>query len=105
MAKEFAAKMELPPEMVMLTDPKRRSFKHAGLMRSAFLTLSPLALFYLVRAMFKGFRQGKLKGDPWQQGGAVVVSREGRLLYRQVSFGPGHHASPAKLLAAVPSPA
>ena len=104
MAKDFAAKMHLPPEMTVLTDPKLESYRLAGLRRSALRTLSPIAFFYFLRATFKGFRQGKTKGDSWQQGGSLVIGQGGRVLLRQVSAGPGHHAQPAKLLAALPAP-
>ena len=38
----------------------------------------------LGRALRRGFRQGKTQGDPWQQGGVVVLSRDGQVLFRQV---------------------
>jgi hypothetical protein len=100
-AKHFAGKIGFPPSVAVLTDPSRRAYDLAGLKRSAVLTMGPHAWLPYARAIMKGFRQGRLQGDPWQQGGALVVGRTGTLSMKHVSMGPGHHADPRMLLEAV----
>lgn len=97
-AKAFAEAAGLPPAFTLYTDPSKKAFDAAGLVRSALATLSPVALALHIRARVKGFAQGKLRGDPWQQGGALVVAPGGKVLFRHVSLAPGHHAHPGKLL-------
>jgi hypothetical protein len=101
MAKAFAEKVGFPPSVQLLTDPGRETYRLAGFKRSLFLTLGPQAWVPLIRALLRGFRQGRTKGDPWQQGGALVVSPRGEVVFRHVSLGPAHHASPNSLLRAV----
>ena len=103
-AKHFAETIGFPPSVTVLTDHSRQAYDLAGLKRSAVLTMGPHAWLPIARAMVKGFRQGRLQGDPWQQGGALVVQRGGALAFRHVSVGPGHNASPRSLLQAVLNP-
>jgi hypothetical protein len=46
----------------------------------------------------KGFHQGRTQGDPWQQGGSLVVRPGGQVLFRYASKVPGDHVSPQTLL-------
>jgi hypothetical protein len=101
MAKDFAAKAGLPASATLLTDPSLQSYLAAGLKRSALLTLGPKGLIPFIRTWRKGFRQGRTKGDPWQQGGALVIGRGGQVLFRHVSTGPSDQADPAALLSAL----
>jgi alkyl-hydroperoxide reductase/thiol specific antioxidant family protein len=102
MAKSFAEHYKFPDSVAMLTDPSRESYKAAGLQRSILRTFSFKALGYFWAARKKGFRQGRVQGDAFQQGGSLVVDRGGRVLYRFVSDAPGHHASPETLLRHLP---
>lgn len=102
MAKSWAAYVGFPPSVAVLTDPSRKAYDLAGLKRSRILTLfSPLAQARWLRARLHGFRQGRVAGDAWQQGGALVVLPDGKIPYRFVSLGPGDHPSPSALLAAL----
>lgn len=105
MAKDFAAKAGLPASVTLVTDPSRQSYVAAGLKRSALLTLGPKGWIPFLRTLKRGFRQGPIRGDPWQQGGALVVARGGEVLYRQVSTGPSDQADPTSLVAALRRPA
>ncbi len=105
MAKDFAEKAQLPADVTLLTDPSLQSYAAAGLKRSALLTLGPKGWLPYLRTMKRGFRQGKTKGDPWQQGGALVVARGGEVLFRHVSTGPSDQANPDSLVAALRRPA
>ncbi len=105
MAKDFAAKAGLPAGVTLLTDPGLQSYAAAGLKRSALLTLGPRGWLPYLRTMKRGFRQGRTKGDPWQQGGALVVARGGKVLFRHVSTQPSDQADPGSLVAALRKPA
>jgi hypothetical protein len=103
MAKSWATHVGFPPSVAVLTDPSRKAYDLAGMKRSAVLTLlNPRSVLRWLRARAHGFRQGKLAGDAWQQGGALVVEPGGRITYRYVSLGPGDHPTPQALLAALP---
>ena len=99
MAKSWAGHVGFAPSVQVLTDPSRKAYDLAGFKRSAALTLfNPFAFARWVRAFVHGFRQGKTAGDPWQQGGALVVLPSGKVTYRYVSLSPGDHPSPATLV-------
>ena len=99
MAKAFGARSGLPVSVTLLTDPTLRSYAEAGLKRSALLTLGPRGWLPYIRTLRKGFRQGRLAGDPWQQGGAVVIAPGGRVLYRFISTQPADLPAVGSLLA------
>jgi hypothetical protein len=98
MAKDFREKAGLPASVTLLTDPTLQSYVEAGLKRSALLTLGPRGWLPYLRTLRHGFRQGRLAGDPWQQGGAVVLGPDGRILYRYVSTQPADQPAVAALL-------
>lgn len=100
-AAAFHKERELP--FMLLTDPGRRSFKAAGLRRSMGSTFNPTALRNGIETMRKGFRQGTVQGDAWQQGGAFVIAPGDDLLYSFVSGAGGDHPDPQELVAALPS--
>jgi hypothetical protein len=99
MAKAFGERAGLPPSVTLLTDPTLQSYVAAGLKRSVLLTLGPRGWLPFIRTLRKGFRQGAIKGDPWQQGGAVVIAPGGRVLWRYVSTQPSDQPSVGSLLA------
>lgn len=98
-AKAFTDERELP--FRLLTDPGLRSYKAARLKRSVTSTFRPALVTHGLRAMKSGFRQGMMQGDALQQGGALVVSAGGDLLYRQSSETAGDHVDPDALVQAV----
>ena len=49
----------------------------------------------------RGMRQGRTQGDPWQQGGVLVIARGGAILWSQASDGPGDNASADQILKAL----
>jgi hypothetical protein len=102
MAKSWAQHVGFPQGVEVLTDPSRKAYDLAGLKRSRVLTLlNPRSVARWVRALLRGFRQGRTAGDAWQQGGALVVLPSGEVAYRYVSLGPGDHPGPAALLQAL----
>lgn len=83
------------------TDPERQLYKALGMKRSLGSTVSGQALKNAWRAWSTGHRQTMTKGDPWQQGGTLVVSGTGQLLFGHVSDAGGDHASTASILEAL----
>ncbi len=82
MAGDFA-RVHAGPHAV-LCDPTRRAFAAAGMRRSWSATLHWRLLQNAVRALRQGFRQGRVQGDAWQQGGVLVVDAASRLLHHAV---------------------
>jgi AhpC/TSA antioxidant enzyme len=88
-AKGFAEKSGLPGSIPILVDRDRRSFSLLGLRRSFFATLFSLRLLRnFLRLRREGFKQGRIQGDPWQQGGAAVVATSSEVVYRYASAAP-----------------
>jgi len=86
------------------TDPSLEVYKVAGLKRGVLATLSPIkGVLRGVGAMRRGFRQGRTQGDPWQQGGVLVIDKSGDVLWTHASEGPGDNASADQILAALHS--
>ena len=98
MAKSFGERAGLPPSVTLLTDPTLQSYVQAGLKRSALLTLGPRGWIPYLKTLRRGFHQGRLRGDPWQQGGAAVIGPDGRILWRYVSTQPSDQPPVASLL-------
>lgn len=73
----------------VLSDPARRAFAAAGMKRGLGSLLRLRFLKNALRAWRSGFRQGKVQGDPWQQGGVLVLDREGVLVHQQLDGAAG----------------
>jgi len=84
----------------VLSDIARTSYRAAGMRRSLFGLLHPRLLRNLLRALRRGFRQRGVQGDAWQQGGVLVVARDGRLLHAQLDGTGGDELDLAAVLAA-----
>jgi peroxiredoxin len=74
------------------TDPTLRAFRATGLHRGVLRTLGPRAVADAVGALGRGHRQGRLLGDPWQQGGTLLVDRAGVVRYLHRNRRLGDHA-------------
>jgi len=103
MAKGFVDRLKLDGEARVLTDPRRQSYRLAGFRRGIWSTVGPRALMNLFRALRKSLGTGRIEGDPWQQGGSLVVGRGGEVLFRYASRCQGDHVRPEKLVASLPS--
>jgi hypothetical protein len=66
-------------------DERRRTYRHLGFKRSPGSTFGLATLRHALRALRKGFLQGRTQGDPWQQGGVLVVRRGGEPVYCHAS--------------------
>ena len=99
MAADFAASQA--GSHVVLTDPKRALFAAAGMRRGLFTTLHWRLFANAWRAFRSGFRQTKVQGDPWQQGGVLVLAQDGSVRHRQVDRAGGDLLDLDAVLAAV----
>lgn len=87
----------------LYTDPSLAVFKAAELKRGVLKTLDPRSLGKAVKALREGHRQGRTQGDAWQQGGVLVIARDGTLVYHHASERPGDNAEARDILAALTS--
>jgi len=85
----------------IFTDPSLAVYKAAELKRGVAKTLDPRALGPTIRAFMRGGRQGKTQGDPWQQGGVLVISTDGSVRWHQASDRPGDNATASEIVAAL----
>lgn len=67
----------------VLADPSLETYEALGLKRGVGATLGPRSVVAGARSMLRGHVQGKLRGDPWQQGGLFVVAPGGEILFAQ----------------------
>ncbi len=87
------------------TDPSRAVFEAAQLKRGLGTIFTIATLRRSWGAFRRGFRQGRTQGDALQQGGALAIAPDGRVLWHQVSSGPGDNASAADIASALRSAA
>ncbi len=98
-AEGFADKYALKD--TVFTDPKLGLYKVFGMTRGVGKTLGFGALKSGLRAYKEGHRQKGTQGDPWQQGGTLVVNTKGELTYEYISKEAGDHAPMSQVLAAL----
>ncbi|MEY3162696.1 MAG: hypothetical protein RIT25_2690 [Planctomycetota bacterium] len=65
----------------VLCDRTRAAFAAARMRRGLASVLHPRALANALRALRAGFRQTRVQGDPWQQGGVLVFDGKGALVH------------------------
>ena len=83
-------------------DTERRAYEALGMKRGVLAALgSVAAVRHAARAWRAGFRQGPVRGDPWQLGGVLVVRPGGAIAYRHLSGEAGDHPAVADVLAAL----
>ena len=80
------------------TDPSLAAYRAARLERGVRTLLSVGAAARTVGALARGFRQGRTQGDNLQQGGALVIARDGSVLWHHVSKSPGDNADPDQII-------
>ncbi len=85
----------------LYTDPSREAYRACGFAHGVRTTFNVKSATQMVRSLRAGHRQGLTRGDPWQQGGALVVDTQGDLLTVQRSRHAGDHASIGALIAAI----
>ena len=86
--------------VVVVTDPSRRVFKAAGFRRSMWSTLGVRAIWQALRALGAGHRQYGLEGDPFQQGGVVLVDEHERIAFHHENRTLADYAEPGEVVEA-----
>ena len=87
----------------LYVDPELEAYAAAGLRRGLGSTLRLGVLRSGLRALREGHRQGRTRGDPWQQGGVFVITPAGDVLYEYISQEAGDHPDPDQVLAHLPT--
>ena len=85
----------------LYTDPSLAVFAAAELRRGVIRTLNLRAALPTVRAMARGAKQGRTRGDPYQQGGALVIAPDGEIKWHHISDYPGDNATTGQILEAL----
>ncbi len=84
----------------VITDPTLAAHRTLALNRSFGTTFGPRALWNVGRALVSGFRPTTVEGDEYQQGGVLVVDRDGRVAYLHRDRATGDHADTTDVIAA-----
>jgi hypothetical protein len=84
----------------VLCDPARRSYALARMKRGLLRSVGPRSALYAVGSLLRGHLPGRTQGDATQQGGALVVTREGRVVYAHQNEVAGEPLRAEDLLAA-----
>ncbi len=100
-AEARAFRDEQPTAIPVFTDPARKSYCALGMRRGPLSVFTPRVLTRSITAWRQGFRQSRVAGDPFQQGGVVVIAPTGKEHYRFISRDAGDHAPVADIFAAV----
>lgn len=99
MARDFREKLKLTA--LVWVDKHRETYRHLGFRRGVLATVfNPRTFLHGMRAARAGFRQGKTRGDPWQQGGVLVVKRGGAPVYAYASAVAGDHPPTSAVISA-----
>ena len=96
LAARFRAWMRSPHPF--LCDPERRLYTAFGLQCADRRTLfGQRVVLRGVGALLKGYRQGRIVGDPWQLGGTFVIDADGCVTASFPAADAGDHPSPEAL--------
>jgi peroxiredoxin len=85
----------------LFTDPTRQAYRAMEMRSGIGSILAPGVLARSLNAWRNGFRQTRVAGHPFQQGGVVVIAPPGVERYRFVSREAGEHPPDAEILAAL----
>jgi len=85
----------------MLADPQRLAFAAAGMRRDLFSSLNLRTFQYFLRTWKKGIRQKGIQGNPFQQGGALVIGRGGVLKFHFIGKAAGDHPDLDQVIASI----
>lgn len=99
-AREFKEALRL--QAPVYVDPTRSTYRALGMRQGLSLTVSSAASWKnTLRALRSGFHVAAGQGDPWQNGGLLVVRPGGAIAFRHVDEAPGDLAPIAGVLAAL----
>ena len=95
----FIERFRLDEKLVTITtDPSLKTHQAAQLKRSFWATLGPKGIVDQLRALLGGHRQNHIQGDNWQQGGAILLDGDGRVVYYHQNESVSDHASTSELV-------
>lgn len=97
-ARAFAG--ERAGTLPLYTDPSLQTYDALGARRGLFSVMRPGVLRRGAEAGKKGFVQGETQGTALQQGGALGVTTDGSVWFRQISDHAGDHFRTEDVLAA-----
>jgi len=100
-AQDFKEQHDL--DFPLLVDPELEAYAAAGLRRGLGSTFNLKSMGNAVRALKGGHRQTSVQGDPWQQGGAFVITPDGAVHFEHVSQAAGDHPKPQAIIQALKS--
>lgn len=105
-ARHFQARQVM--ESPVFTDPGLRLYRVLGMKRGVGATLGPKSIAAGARSVLRGHLQTSVEGDPWQQGGLIVLKPGGEVAYvernRTAGDRPNLDAALAALGAEISSP-
>jgi hypothetical protein len=85
------------------TDPSLASFKAMRLRRDLRSSMGLRVVRNAVQAYRDGYRQTKVQGDPWQQGGVFVIDSDGNICFSYASERAGEHPPTHEIVRALKS--
>jgi peroxiredoxin len=88
-AKLFKEELELPFQLYV--DPNLGTYNLLKMNRSVWYTIGPPSWITAWKAFRAGFRQKRTMGEPWIQGGVLVVTPSGQITYQYISKHAGDH--------------
>jgi len=98
MASDFVERFNV--RFDVYTDPSRKSYDAAGMVRGLKVTTTGLKGAW--RALKGGHIQGRVRGDAMQQGGIIVLGRNGEALFTHSDREAGDHADLEAVVASLP---
>jgi len=97
MARKFVDELKI--DYPVFSDPDRKTYDALGLQTKLGIGLRTPG--YFVRALKKGFFQGRTQGSALQQGGEALISNQGEVVWTRVSHEAGSHATSDEIRAAI----
>ena len=88
-------------EFPVFVDPGRRSYKEFGMQHGRRKVFNRKTKAHSERARDSGFRQTATKGDPFQNGGVVVLDEAGDVIFSHVEEVTGDLADLDQVIAAL----
>jgi alkyl hydroperoxide reductase subunit AhpC len=82
-------------------DPAKRVYELFGMQHGRLKVINRKSLAHGARATSRGFRQSAVRGDPFQNGGVVVLDGHGDIRYAHVESVAGDLADLDEVLAAL----
>lgn len=85
----------------VFVDPGKRAYSEFGMQHGRRKVLNHKSAAHSARATSQGFKQTAVRGDPFQNGGVVVVDEDGEIAYIHVEEVAGDLANLDEVLAAL----